>query len=77
MFYTPQLVALSSDWSINDKSKVRLISGNKSIDSTDEIALGLEYELEPGWKTYWKSPGGGGFPQKILWNNSTNIKDNN
>ena len=75
LFYTPQVVALSSDWSINDKSKVRLISGNKSIDSTDEIALGLEYELEPGWKTYWKSPGGGGFPQKILWNNSTNIKD--
>ena len=31
--------------------------------------------MEPGWKTYWKSPGGGGFPQKIIWNNSVNIKD--
>ena len=25
-------------------------------------------------KTY-KSPGGGGFPQKILWNNSSNVEN--
>ena len=37
--------------------------------------LGLEYQLDPGWKTYWKSPGGGGFPQKILWNNSSNVEN--
>ena len=73
--FSNQILALSSEWVINDKSKVRLISAKKSIDNTDEIILGLEYQLEPGWKTYWKSPGGGGFPQKILWNNSINIKD--
>ena len=74
-FYTSPILALSSDWVINDKSKVRIISTKKSIDNIDEIILGLEYQMEPGWKTYWKSPGGGGFPQKILWNNSGNIKD--
>ncbi|MDC2979510.1 protein-disulfide reductase DsbD family protein [Pelagibacteraceae bacterium] len=73
--FSNQILALSSEWVINDKSKVRLISAKKSIDNTDEIILGLEYQLEPGWKTYWKSPGGGGFPQKIIWNNSVNIKD--
>ena len=73
--FSNQILALSSEWVINDKSKVRLISAKKSIDNTDEIILGLEYQLEPGWKTYWKSPGGGGFPQKIVWNNSNNIKD--
>ena len=67
--------ALSSDWIFNDKSKVRLISSKTSSDNTDEIVLGLEYQLDPGWKTYWKSPGGGGFPQKILWNNSSNIEN--
>ena len=73
--FSNQILALSSEWVINDKSKVRLISAKKSIDNIDEIILGLEYQLEPGWKTYWKSPGGGGFPQKIIWNNSVNIKD--
>ena len=73
--FSNQILALSSEWVINDKSKVRLISAKKSIDNTDEIILGLEYQLEQGWKTYWKSPGGGGFPQKIIWNNSVNIKD--
>ena len=55
--FSNQILALSSEWVINDKSKVRLISAKKSIDNTDEIILGLEYQLEPGWKTYWKSPG--------------------
>ena len=72
-FFFTSLFALSSDWVINDKSKVRLISSKTSTDNNDEIALGLEFSLDQGWKTYWKSPGGGGFPQKILWNNSNNV----
>ena len=72
-FYSTHVYALSSDWVINDKSKVRLISSKTNSDNLDTLLLGLEYELEPGWKTYWKSPGGGGFPQKIVWNNSENI----
>ena len=45
-------LALSSDWVFNDKSKVRLISSKNSVDNVNQIVLGLEYELEPGWKTY-------------------------
>ena len=71
--FSTSVFALSSDWVINDKSKVRLISSKTSTDNKDEILLGLEFSLDQGWKTYWKSPGGGGFPQKILWNNSNNI----
>ena len=72
-FFSTNLYALSSDWVINEKSKVRLISGKTNSDNLDTISLGLEYKLEPGWKTYWKSPGGGGFPQKIIWQKSENI----
>ena len=25
-------------------------------------AAGLQFELQPGWKTYWRSPGDAGFP---------------
>ena len=66
--------SLSSDWAISEKSKVRLISPMTSSNN-NQLILALEYELEDEWKTYWKSPGGGGFPQKIIWNNSSNVKD--
>ena len=67
--------SLSSDWAIGDKSKVRLISPYTTSNNSNEIILGLEYQLDKDWKTYWKSPGGGGFPQKIVWNSSFNIED--
>ena len=75
LFFSNSILALSSEWVINDKSKVRLISSKTSSDNMNNIVLGLEYKLEPGWKTYWKSPGGGGFPQKLIWNNSTNVEN--
>ena len=46
-----------------------------TTNNNNQLILALEYELEEEWKTYWKSPGGGGFPQKIIWNNSSNVKD--
>jgi len=33
--------------------------------------------METGWKTYWKSPGDGGFAQTISWENSSNVKNVN
>tara|TARA_B100000575_G_scaffold162649_1_gene129983 strand:- start:778 stop:2835 length:2058 start_codon:yes stop_codon:yes gene_type:complete len=74
-FYSTNLLGLSSDWVESDKSKVRLISSKTNSDNLNSIFLGLEYQLEPGWKTYWKSPGSGGFPQTIVWNNSENVSD--
>ncbi|MDD7804521.1 MAG: protein-disulfide reductase DsbD family protein [Endozoicomonas sp. (ex Botrylloides leachii)] len=34
----------------------------------------LQVKLDGDWKTYWKSPGGGGIPPKINWSMSSNIK---
>ena len=66
----------SSDWSVSETSKLRLISPYSQNDSKN-ILIGLEYQMEPGWKTYWKSPGDGGFAQTISWDNSTNVKNVN
>tara|TARA_B100001996_G_scaffold139510_1_gene106051 strand:- start:52 stop:795 length:744 start_codon:yes stop_codon:yes gene_type:complete len=66
----------SSDWSVSETSKLRLISPYSQNDSKN-IVIGLEYQMEPGWKTYWKSPGDGGFAQTISWDNSTNVKNIN
>lgn len=69
-------MALSSDWSVGETSKLRLISAYSQNDSKN-FMIGLEYQMDPGWKTYWKSPGDGGFAQSISWENSTNVKNVN
>ena len=75
-FFITKAVAISSDWSVSETSKLRIISPYSQID-TKEFVIGLEYKMEPGWKTYWKSPGDGGFPQTISWENSSNVKNVN
>ena len=45
------------------------------INNQNELYLALQYKLKKGWKTYWLSPGEGGFPQKIDWSKSNNIKN--
>ena len=74
IFSFTSLWALQSDWSSGNESQVRLISPISHNDSSKNIYVGLEYQLQKGWKTYWQSPGDGGFPQEIIWKNSTNIK---
>ena len=73
---TTQGNTISSDWSVSETSKLRLVSPYSQNDSKN-IIIGLEYQMEPGWKTYWKSPGDGGFAQTISWDNSTNVKNIN
>ena len=66
-------VASESNWSLGEESQVRLISQKTHNDFKSEVLLGLEYKLQNGWKTYWLSPGEGGFPQEVSLTNSTNI----
>ena len=66
--------SIETDWSFEKESQVRLISPITHNNNQQEIYLGLEYKLKEGWKTYWKSPGEGGFPQNIDWSKSLNIR---
>ena len=72
LYYSPSL-ALQSDWSGLDEAKVRIISPITKAGDNPNLYLGLEYKLQEGWKTYWHTPGDGGFPQSLEWNKSTNI----
>ena len=74
--FTTSVSSISSDWDVSETSKIRLISPYSQNNAKDFI-VGLEYKMEPGWKTYWKSPGDGGFAQTISWDNSTNVKNVN
>ena len=50
---------------------MRLIVGEYSNKSW---TAGVEIELAPGWKTYWRVPGDSGVPAEFDWKNSTNVK---
>ena len=67
---------LESSWDGINEAKLRIISPVLQISTNgDENIIGLEYKLKKNWKTYWKSPGAGGFPQEINFSNSDNIKN--
>ena len=63
----------ASEWARADESAVRLISATSAVGSAAELPVGLEFALQPGWKTYWRSPGDAGFPVTVDWAGSRNV----
>jgi len=54
-----------------DYGSVQLLRGWKMDDGSYQAAL--EFQLNPGWKTYWRSPGPAGLPPVFDWAASGNI----
>jgi suppressor for copper-sensitivity B len=38
------------------------------------LRLGLDFQLQPGWKIYWRSPGDAGLPPTVDWAGSENAE---
>lgn len=51
----------------------RLLPGWRDDDGNRIAAL--ELRLQPGWKTYWRSPGDSGLPPRFDWQGSDNLAD--
>ena len=43
-----------------------LLSAVETTGDLDEVQLGLQVSLQPGWKIYWRSPGDAGLPTRLL-----------
>lgn len=65
--------ALQSDWAVSDGARMRIVL-NSMPDSDGVLRGALQIELEPGWKTYWKDPGGSGIPPTIDTSGSSGIE---
>ena len=65
-------LAAASDWAAEEQVRVRLVSAGQTV-AGPEALLGLEFDLQPGWKIYWRSPGDAGFPPSIDWTGSQNL----
>lgn len=60
----------ASPWIKDTYSSVRLIAGSRS---GNVLLGGIGFQLEPGWKTYWRTPGDSGVPPRIDFSKSENV----
>ena len=61
----------ASPWVDDGHSAVRLLAGSRS----GQVLLGgIAFMLQPGWKTYWRTPGDSGVPPRIDFSKSENIE---
>lgn len=68
---TPAAAAIG-DWVGEGNARVRLVASG--VDAEGRLAAGIEIDLDPGWKTYWRSPGDAGIPPVADFSASTNIE---
>ena len=72
---TGAAMAASSEWDRTEHSAVRLLSAVEGSGSGAQLPFGLEFQLSPGWKIYWRTPGDAGFPPIPDWSPSANVAD--
>lgn len=64
----------ASPWVDLDIAKVRLVAAAVATGNRESLPLGLQVQLKKDWKIYWRSPGDAGFPPRIDWTGSDNLK---
>lgn len=61
----------ASPWLNDGHSAVRLLAGSRS---GNVLLGGIAFELDPGWKTYWRNPGDSGVPPRFDFTKSENVE---
>ena len=71
--YAAPARAAASAWAEGDQARLRLISASDAVGSERAVTLGLQVQLKPTWKIYWRSPGDAGLPPQLDWSGSSNL----
>jgi Uncharacterized protein predicted to be involved in C-type cytochrome biogenesis len=61
----------SSPWQRDAHSALRLLAGSRS---GSVLLGGIAIQLQPGWKTYWRTPGDSGVPPRFDFSKSDNVE---
>src|SRR5881392_1046104 len=61
----------ASPWQRDGHSAVRLLAGSRS---SAVLLGGIAFQLDAGWKTYWRNPGDSGVPPRFDFSKSENIE---
>lgn len=71
LFLILLLTTSSSLWSDSffqaSDSSIEVTSESEAMMKGDELLLGLNFKLTPGWHTYWKNPGDAGEGASVTW----------
>lgn len=67
--------AARSDWALAPQSQLRLLLEGTGTDAAGTLRGGVEIVLDPGWYTYWRTPGEAGVPPRFDFSGSGNIGD--
>lgn len=70
---SPVHAADASAWDAGVHSAVRLVAGANPAGSASVRRAGIEFKLQPGWKTYWRYPGDSGIPPQFIFARSDNV----
>src|SRR5690349_10804689 len=63
--------AATGPWVGNGKARIRLLVAG--MDASGRLEGGIEISLDPGWHTYWRSPGDSGIAPLIDFSASHNL----
>jgi DsbC/DsbD-like thiol-disulfide interchange protein len=61
----------ASAWVKDAHSSLRLLAGSRT---GSVLVGGIEIQLQPGWKTYWRTPGDSGVPPRFDFSKSVNVE---
>src|SRR4030088_3788370 len=61
----------AAPWQRDGHSAVRLLAGSRS---GPVLLGGIAFQLQPGWKTYWRTPGDSGVSPRFDFSKSENFK---
>jgi DsbC/DsbD-like thiol-disulfide interchange protein len=61
----------ASPWQQDTHSALRLLAGSRS---GTVLLGGIAIQLQPGWKTYWRTPGDSGVPPRFDFSKSENVE---
>src|SRR6478752_9000183 len=61
----------ASPWQRDAYSAIRLVAGSRS---GSVLLGGIAIQLQPGWKTYWRTPGDSGVPPRFDFSKSDNVE---
>jgi DsbC/DsbD-like thiol-disulfide interchange protein len=65
---------IASPWVEKTSTRLRLLAGSdRQLKAGRVRTAGVEIELAPGWKTYWRMPGDAGIPPAVEWAKSRNV----
>src|SRR5262245_4538089 len=68
---SPPLHAAVGTWAIDGKARIRLLA--EGVDTNGQLNAGVEIALDPGWHTYWRSPGDSGIAPSFDFAGSRNL----